>query len=187
MKIESRKNVQFNEFHGITLDWKVIRLNKIKHLIHIVENFIFKRLQKCKILIPYKNSRVHKARVGLKLFTTLLAYKQVFFFGAGFFEIVRGTFVELHEETTSSMIPLENSAKDRNKRVTYKINNFHAVSTPCNTSSDSNKPVNQVHWICNEPWLTPIRTGYFFFYYRPEPGFCRQYTSVRRAHLQFRS
>ena len=114
MKIERRKNVQFNEFHGITLDWKVIRINKIKHLIHIVENFIFKRLQKCKILIPYKNSRVHKARVGLKLFTTLLAYKQVFFFGAGFFEIFRGTFVELHEETTNSMIPLENSAKDRN-------------------------------------------------------------------------
>ena len=111
MKIERRKNVQFNEFHGITLDWKVIRINKIKHLIHIVENFIFKRLQKCKILFLYKNSRVHKARVGLKLFTTLLAYKQVFFFGAGFFEIFRrksivsrGTFVELHEGTTSSMI-----------------------------------------------------------------------------------
>ena len=117
MKIERRKNVQFNEFHGTTLDWKVIRINKIKHLIHIVENFIFKRLRKCKILFPYKNSRVYKARVGLKLFTTLLAYKQVFFFGAGFFEIVRivtrGTFVELHEETTSSMIPLENSTKDR--------------------------------------------------------------------------
>lgn len=89
MKIERRKNVQFNEFHGTTLDWKVIRINKIKHLIHIVENFIFKRLRKCKILFPYKNSRVYKARVGLKLFTTLLAYKQVFFFGAGFFEIVR--------------------------------------------------------------------------------------------------
>ena len=69
MKIERRKNVQFDEFHGITLDWKVIRINKIKHLINIVENFIFKRLQKCKILFPYKNSRVHKARVGLKLFT----------------------------------------------------------------------------------------------------------------------
>ena len=82
MKIERRKNVQFNEFHGITLDWKVIRINKIKHLINIVENFIFKRLQKCKILFPYKNPRVHKARVGLKLST-----KHGFFFGAGFFEI----------------------------------------------------------------------------------------------------
>lgn len=82
MKIERRKNVQFNEFHGITLDWKVIRINKIKHLINIVENFIFKRLQKCKILFPYKYSRVHKARVGLKLFK-----KHGFFFGAGFFEI----------------------------------------------------------------------------------------------------
>ena len=152
MKIERRKNVQFSEFHGTTLDWKVIRINKIKHLIHIVENFIFKRLQKCKILFPYKNSQVYKARVGLKLFTTLLAYKQVFFFRCGVLRncpkesiVIRGTFVELHEETTSGMIPLENSTKDRNKRVTYKINNFHAVSTPCNTSSDSNKPANQVH------------------------------------------
>ena len=121
MKIERRKNVQFNEFHGTTLDWKVIRINKIKHLIHIVENFIFKRLQKCKILFLYKNSRVHKARVGLKLFTTLWAYKQVFFFRCGVFRncpkesiVTRGTFVELHEETTSGMIPLENSTKDRN-------------------------------------------------------------------------
>ena len=92
MKIERRKNVQFNEFHGITLDWKVIRINKIKHLIHIVENFIFKRLQKCKILFLNKNSRVHKARVGLKLFTTLLAYKQVFFSVRGFSKLSEGKY-----------------------------------------------------------------------------------------------
>ena len=42
MKIERRKNVQFNEFHGITLDWKVIRLNKIKHLINIVETLFLR-------------------------------------------------------------------------------------------------------------------------------------------------
>ena len=58
------------------------------------------------------------------------------------------------------------------------------MSTTSNPSSDSNKSANQVHGICNEPWLAPTPTGYFFITAQNQ-DFCRQYTFVEELTYSY--